>query len=98
MTPTYEQLEEWDRRRQEADARKVMNEALKIEWDNGLITKNMWLEELEEERVPNPLFDKYKFELTPEELGIINTGYGNNQNQSGQGGNSGNQNNQGNSN
>ena len=41
----------------------------------------MWLEELEEERVPNPLFDKYKFELTPEELGIINTGYGNNQNQ-----------------
>ena len=51
--------------------------------DERLITKNMWLEELEEERVPNPLFDKYKFELTPEELGIINTGYGNNQNQNG---------------
>ena len=65
-------------KKDEADARKVMNEALKIEWDNGLITKNMWLEELEEERVPNPLFDKYKFELTPEELGII----ANNQNAS----------------
>jgi len=96
---SYEHIQSFqESKKDEADARKVMNEALKIEWDNGLITKNMWLEELEEERVPNPLFDKYKFELTPEELGIINTGYGNNQNQSGQGGNSGNQNNQGNSN
>ena len=76
---SYEHIQSFqESKKDEADARKVMNEALKIEWDNGLITKNMWLEELEEERVPNPLFDKYKFELTPEELGII----ANNQNAS----------------
>ena len=88
-----------ENKKDEADARRSMNMALKIEWDNGLITKNMWLEELGEDMVTgNPLFDKYKFELTPEELGIINTGNGNNQTNGGQGSNSGNQINQGNGN
>lgn len=59
---------------------KLMNESLKIEWDNGLITKNDWLDQLGKEKVNNPLFDKYKWELTPEELGMPLPDAGNNQN------------------
>lgn len=51
--------------------REAMNKALKMEWDNGLITRNEWLDELGRERIVNPLFDKYKWELTPEELGVV---------------------------
>lgn len=51
--------------------KKAMNEGLKIEWDNNLITRNEWLDELGKERIENPLFDKYKWELKPEELGIV---------------------------
>lgn len=52
--------------------RKAMNDALKIEWDNNLITRNDWLDRLGEERIEGrPEFDKYKFELTPEELGAM---------------------------
>lgn len=53
------------------DGRRSMNQALQIEWNNGLITRNMWLEELGRDTIKGGLFDKYKFELTPEELGIV---------------------------
>lgn len=51
--------------------RKMLNEAFKIEWDNGLITKNEWLKGLGEDEKPEEIFKKYKFQLTPEELGVI---------------------------
>jgi hypothetical protein len=51
----------------------AINTGWLILWDNGLVTRNQWLEELDIETVANPLFDKYKFELTPEQLGIIQT-------------------------
>lgn len=43
-----------------AEARKALNDALKIEYDNGLITKNMWLEKLGEEKQADEEFDKYR--------------------------------------
>lgn len=59
--------------KEKGEGRRAMNESLQIEWDAGIITKNMWLEEIGRDKVKNPIFDKYKFELTPEELGMINT-------------------------
>ena len=50
--------------KQEAEALKVLNEALAIEYDNNLITRNDWREEIGKDRLPNPEFDKYKNELT----------------------------------
>lgn len=47
-----------------ARARKALNETLKMEYDNGLITKNDWLEALGRDRVNDPEFDKYKTETT----------------------------------
>lgn len=48
------------------EARKALNEALLIEWENNLITRNMWLEELGESKVDDPEFDKYKKDVEPE--------------------------------
>lgn len=47
-----------------AAARKAMNDALQIEWNNNLITRNMWLEQLGQDKVADPLFDLYKDQLT----------------------------------
>ena len=57
--------------KEKGDGRLAMDNALEKEYKNGLITKNMWLEKLGEDTVANGLFDKYIFELTPEERGMI---------------------------
>lgn len=49
---------------QQYDSMKKLNEALKIEYDNGLITRNDWLEAIGKDRVANPEFDLYNFENT----------------------------------
>lgn len=46
--------------KQKAEGRKAMNEALKVEYENGLITKNDWLEALGYDRREDTEFDKYK--------------------------------------
>jgi hypothetical protein len=43
-----------------AQARKAMDDACTIEYNAGLITKNMWLIKLGEEPVADPTFDEYK--------------------------------------
>lgn len=59
-------------KKDKAEARRALNQALVVEWNNGLITRNRWAELLEEETRPNDeLWNKTKFELTPEEMGII---------------------------
>lgn len=50
---------------------KSMNDALKIEWDNGLITRNQWLEAIGKDTVQKPEFNMYKFELTAEQAQMI---------------------------
>jgi len=42
-----------------ADARMALNNALSIEYANGLITKNMWLIELGRDTIQDPTFDEY---------------------------------------
>lgn len=81
---------------QRGQGRKALNEALQLEWDNGLITRNMWLEELEEDTVNMPEFDLYKWQLTPEQLGIVNTDINGNSGQGGAGSQQGSQNQSGN--
>ena len=54
-----------------ADARRALVQSLQLEWNLNLITRNMMLDKLNEPMVNNPLFDKYKFELTPEQQGIV---------------------------
>lgn len=54
--------------------RLAMNRALRLEWLSGLITRNQWLEALEIDTVDRPDFDKYIFELTPEQRGVIDMG------------------------
>lgn len=60
--------------KEKGEGRKAMNDALQVEWDNGIITRNMWLKQIGRDEISgNPIFDKYKFELTAEEQGIVNT-------------------------
>lgn len=54
----------------------ALNNAMKIRWENGNLTRNQWLKAIGEDTVEKPaerkaVFDKYKWECTPEELGII---------------------------
>lgn len=97
----YEHIEALQANKKEtADALRSMNVACKMMWDNGLISRNTWLDMCDLEPVASPEFDKLKTELTPEELAIISTnGYGNNNNaNSGLGSTGSNQSNQGNDN
>jgi len=47
-----------------AKARAALNAALKVEYDNGLITKNDWLEELGKDRKADTSFNEYVNEQT----------------------------------
>lgn len=75
------------------EGRYQLNRALKMEWDAGTITRNMWLERLGEDTVNRDEFNRYKWELTPEQLGVLNIGGNENANneteteESGDGGN-----------
>lgn len=72
ITVTYEDVPALQQSQKETgDGKRSMNQALKLEWDNGIITRNMWLKDIGRDIIKNPIFDKYKWELTPEELGII---------------------------
>jgi hypothetical protein len=50
---------------------QAMNTGLETAWNNGIITRNQWLEAIGEDEVARPEFEKYKWELTPEELGAV---------------------------
>ena len=47
-----------------AEARLAKDETYALEWENGLITRNMWLERLNEPTVSLPEFDMYKWQLS----------------------------------
>lgn len=52
-----------------AESRKSLNDALSIEYENNLITRNMWLEKLGEPAVTGkPEFDQYKYEIKTEKV------------------------------
>lgn len=71
-----------------ADARRALMQSLTLEWNMNIITRNMMLDKLNEDQVNDPLFNKYKYQLTPEEQGIIMQN--NEQGKSGQGSTGGN--------
>lgn len=52
--------------KEKGEGRKAMNEALEIQWNNSIITRNQWLEELGEDTVNDPEFDKYKYQIDKE--------------------------------
>jgi hypothetical protein len=70
---------------------KEMNTALRIEWDNGIITRNEWLEQIGKDTVNKPEFNLYKWELTPEQLGIVTAPSNTNNNENSRNQNSGNE-------
>jgi len=51
-----------------ADARKALNDALSLEYEAGLITKNMWLIELGRDTVDLPEFNEYKIPQSNEPI------------------------------
>jgi hypothetical protein len=53
-------------RKAEAEANKVWNDVFKVLWDNNMITRNQWLNELGMQEVSDPDYNKRKNELTPE--------------------------------
>lgn len=65
-----------DSMKEKGDGLRAMSSACKLLFDNNIITWNMWLEKIGEPKVTNPLYDKYKREMTPEELGIIDMNNG----------------------
>lgn len=51
-----------------ADARKALNDALALEYEAGIITKNMWLIELGRDTVDLPEFNEYKVQSAIEPI------------------------------
>lgn len=49
-----------EEQKEKSEALRALNEALQIEYDQGLITKNMWLIELGRDTVDLPEFNEYK--------------------------------------
>lgn len=65
-----------DSLKDKGDGLRAMSAACKLLFDNNLITWNMWLEKIGEPKLSNELYNKYKREMTPEELGIIDMNNG----------------------
>lgn len=85
---TYEDLYIFQQSiKEKGDGLRSMNQAQKILWYDGLITRNMWLKAIGIDEVPRDEFTKYKWELTPEQLGVVQQNIGNETNQSGNSGN-----------
>lgn len=49
----------------------AQNNGWRILWLEGTCTKNQWLEGIGHPKVDNELFNKFRYELTPEQLGIF---------------------------
>lgn len=57
--------------KEKGDGRKSMDDALMTEWDNGLITRNQWLEALGLDTVNRTEFNSYKWELSQEQQNFV---------------------------
>lgn len=69
---TYEDLYIFQQSiKEKGDGLRSLNLALQIEWNAGNITRNMWLKTVGRDEISREEFNKYKWELTPEELGIV---------------------------
>lgn len=61
-------------KKEEGQGQDAMATALQKQWDLGTVTRNDIRETMGQERIAGrPEFDKYKWELTPEQLGAIDT-------------------------
>jgi hypothetical protein len=70
----------------EAETNKVWNDVFKVLWDNDMITKNQWLNELGLPEINKPEYNKVKSELEPKkpiEQESINTSTDQNTNENG---------------
>lgn len=54
------------------DVKSSINTRCANQFDRGLITLNDWRAQIGESHIENPLFDKLKFDMSDEELNIIN--------------------------
>jgi len=53
-------------KKEKSEADKLKADALQVMWDLGIVTRNGMRESFELDTIPNPDFDKYKFELEQE--------------------------------
>lgn len=63
------------------DGKKSMADAMQVQWDLGTVTRNDIREALGQDPIAKPEFDKYKWELTPQELGAVTSQNNSNGNQ-----------------
>lgn len=54
------------------DVKSAINTRCQMQFDAGMITLNDWRAQIEESQIDMPLFTKLKYEMTDEELQIIN--------------------------
>lgn len=59
-------------RKEAEEVKKIINERCRSQFECGLITLNDWRAQIGESQVENPLFDKLKFDMSDEELDIVN--------------------------
>lgn len=53
------------------EVKKLVNERCLSQFNNGLISINDWRAQIHEDALDGEIFDKVKFEMTPEEIAII---------------------------
>jgi len=58
-------------KKEASEAQKTKAEGLQVLWDLGIVTRNGMREALELDTIPDPEFDKYKFEIDAEQLKTI---------------------------
>lgn len=55
------------------EAKKLVNERCLSQFNNGLISINDWRSQIHEDALEGEIFDKVKFEMTPEEMAIVDS-------------------------
>lgn len=55
------------------EVKKLVNERCLSQFNNGLISINDWRSQIHEDALEGEIFDKTKFEMTPEEIAIVDS-------------------------
>ena len=59
--------------KEQEEVKKLVNERCLTQFNNGLISINDWRAQIHEDALDGEIFNKVKFEMTPEEIAIVDS-------------------------